>query len=71
MSNNRRPDYILKAIHHVTHDRSPRLGAAWKNADGTVSIIMDLGCSLAYGPELTVMLFPNDAPVSKDGRAPV
>ena len=64
MRDDRKPDYILRSMHRVTHAKSPRLGAAWKNADGTVSIIMDLGCSITYGPELTVMLFPNDKPAT-------
>jgi hypothetical protein len=57
---NRKPDYILKAINKVNQDKSPRLGAAWINTNGTVSIIMDVGCTIGYDKELTITLFKND-----------
>lgn len=57
---NRKPDFIAKCMDKVTNEKSKRLGAAWKNENGTITIIMDLGCSIIHGKQITTTLFPNE-----------
>jgi hypothetical protein len=54
----RKPDYILKAKRGGK--TSGRLGAAWKNPSGNISIILDVCTCLVESENLQVTLFPND-----------
>ena len=56
----RPPDYIVKVMDKLTDAKSGRLGAAWDNADGSISIIMDPGTCLTYGPTLEIRLFTRE-----------
>lgn len=58
----RTPDYHLKALNTRTGERTGKVGAAWKNDDGSVSIKLDMFVTLMYDPDLLVTLFVNDRP---------
>lgn len=58
----RTPDYHLKALNTRTGERTGKVGAAWENDDGSVSIKLDMFVTLAYDPDLLVTLFVNDRP---------
>lgn len=58
----RKPDYILKALNKKTDERSGRLGAAWANKNGSISLIFDAFARLESNPDWVFTLFPNDRP---------
>lgn len=53
-----KPDYKLKAM-DKRNSRKACLGAAWKNKDGSITIVMDPCCQVEYGNEIVYNLFPN------------
>lgn len=55
----RKPDYRL-AVMDKEFDKKGRIGAAWANDDGSISIVIDPGCSASYNPNFVYTLFPND-----------
>lgn len=55
----RKPDFILKAMDKLTNEKS-RIGAAWKEDDGSIAIILDRFISISGAEKLTIRLFPND-----------
>lgn len=54
-----KPDYHVHALLKNT-DAKHRIGAAWKNADRTIAIILDSFIVLPGGRDLLITLFPND-----------
>lgn len=62
MSASRAPDYHLKALNKRTDERSGKLGAAWLNSDGSISLVLDMCTSLVSNPDLVLTLFPTDQP---------
>ena len=54
-----KPDYIIGALDKARDLRQSRVGAAWINPDGTISITLDPFVHLQGGPELALRLFPN------------
>jgi hypothetical protein len=38
--------------------RANTVGGAWKNADGSISIVLDVGVSLSWKDDLFIGLFP-------------
>jgi len=54
----RQPDYHLHAMNKDT-DRKGRIGAAWKNDDGSISIKLDAFVVLNSNDNLEVRLFTN------------
>jgi hypothetical protein len=69
----RAPDFILKALNKRTDAKSGKIGCAWANADGSLTVQLDMMVSLQYDADLVLTLFPNDAarPVSAGPIAPV
>ena len=62
----RTPDYHLKALNKRTGERTGKVGAAWRNEDGSVSIKLDMFVSLIYDPDLLLTLFVNDRPAAPE-----
>jgi hypothetical protein len=58
----RSPDFKLSALNKANDDRAGKLGAAWKNPDGSISIKLDPGTALIYNPDVIYTLFPADSP---------
>lgn len=58
---NKKPDYSIGALDKTRDVRQPKIGAAWKNADGSISLRIDPFVVLQGGPQLLVTLFPEDA----------
>ena len=54
------PDYILKSLNRVTEERSARIGCAWKNPDGSLTLVLDTHITLAASRDMLLTLFPND-----------
>lgn len=65
----RSPDYILKAMDKVTDAKSGKLGCAWVNDDGSLTVVFDPGTSISYNPNLVIKLFPNDLEGVKQNAA--
>jgi hypothetical protein len=59
MGQQRKPDYILKAMDKITNDKG-RIGAAWVEEDGSVSVIVDRFAFLSGSENVVLKLFPND-----------
>ena len=58
----RKPDFILKALNKKTDERSGRLGVAWANKDGSVTLVFDPFARLENTAGWLFTLFPNDRP---------
>lgn len=54
----RKPDYRLSVVEG--ENNYTRVGAAWINESGTISIILDPYVVLPNRPELKLMLVPRD-----------
>jgi len=54
----RKPDYRVAALDKITEDKN-NVGAAWKNEDGTISIVLDSFIVLYGGNRFLITLFPN------------
>lgn len=59
----RSPDYIVKALDKSNDQRKGRIGAAWLNEDGSISISLDP--FVVIDASLTINLFPKDTPGAK------
>lgn len=57
----RRPDYSLAAMNKETGERNNKIGAAWKNSDGSLTIRIDPFVVLQGSSVLTLRLFPINA----------
>jgi len=55
--NSRKPDYRVKALVKSTGAKA-EVGAAWKNEDGSISVILDPFIFLIQDGNLLVTLFP-------------
>lgn len=55
----RTPDYNVKAMMKDTGTKT-RIGAAWINPNGTISMVLDPFISLQSSPALLITLFPWD-----------
>lgn len=53
----RKPDYWLKAMNKTTNEKR-KVGAAWDNKDGSISIDIDAFTVLHAHPGLVLTLFP-------------
>lgn len=63
----RKPDYMVSALDKETGRKASRIGAAWINPDGSISVKLDFCVVLnAANDNLVVTLFPND----RDERPP-
>lgn len=59
---NRSPDYYLKALNKKTDQRTGKIGAAWRNEDGSISVVLDMCVQLSENPDQVLTLFPNNLP---------
>lgn len=55
----RSPDYILKAMNKATGEKR-KIGAGWKNTDGSITVALDSFTVLQSSPDLVLHLFLND-----------
>lgn len=60
MSGGRQPDYSLGALDSSTDEKNPKIGAAWKNEDGTISININDFVVLRGSKTLYLRLFPTN-----------
>lgn len=65
----KKPDYSVGALDKTRDVRQPKVGVAWKNENGTITIALDPFVVLRGGPELVVTLFPADTPWTARGPA--
>lgn len=56
----RQPDYILKALNKETDEKSGRIGVAWMNTNGSLTLSIDMMVTLASNPNVVLTLFPNN-----------
>ena len=54
----RPPDYRLSILNKRTDARNMNAGAGWKNADGSVSIVLSACVTIPQDENLVVTLFP-------------
>lgn len=59
----RRPDYHVSAMSGSDH--KGRVGAAWRKADGSISLKLNAFVVLAAVNDLVITLFPNDDTATK------
>lgn len=59
----RKPDYRMHALKKGTDEKN-RVGGAWANEDGSISIRLDAFVVLQADPDLVLTLFPEN----RDGR---
>lgn len=65
----RKPDYWVKAIRGPKGSKeTAKVGAAWKNPDGSISVDLNAFIVLTATPDLTVTLFPVDRAEVTDRR---
>jgi hypothetical protein len=55
----RPPDLLFSALNKATGEKR-KIGAAWINHDGSVSISLDAFTTLQSSPDLVLRLFPRD-----------
>lgn len=53
----RTPDYDFRALNKKT-DEKTRVGAAWKNEDGSITVVLNRFVVLPTEPEWLFTLFP-------------
>ncbi len=58
--NPRKPDFIVKVLDKISGSKSNRIGAAWKNADGSFDIVLDDYIAINQDGGKLIKLFPND-----------
>lgn len=68
----RKPDYTIGAMNKATSAKQPKVGVAWANPDGTISVALDPFVVLSGGPDLVVTMFPakDGSEADKKGRSP-
>lgn len=54
----RPPDFILKSLNKATEHRTGKIGCAWKNEDGSLTLSLDI--AVMPDPNGLLTLFPND-----------
>lgn len=57
---NRKPDFILRALNKKTDERSGKLGCAWLNANGSLSLVLDMMVTITANSDVLLTLFPNE-----------
>jgi len=55
----KQPDYRLAGLNKKTEEKVYSLGAAWKNADGSISFVPNRFVVLPTEPEWVWTFFPN------------
>lgn len=64
----RTPDFVLKVLDKETGIRSGKIGCAWKDEDGGLTIQLDPCVTLPSRPTLLIRLFPNDRGVQPETK---
>lgn len=59
---NRKPDYSVAALNKAT-DAKGQIGAAWKNDDNTISVILNDFVVVKQEGDLLITLFPKSGSV--------
>jgi hypothetical protein len=54
-----KPTHIIKAMVRADEKKTGRVGAAWLNADGSISIHLDVGVTLSWNDGLMITAFEN------------
>jgi hypothetical protein len=57
----RLPDYTVSAMSKKNETLKGKVGGAWQNGDGTISIKLDPFVVLSGSQDLSIRLFPYDA----------
>lgn len=52
----RKPDYVVKALNKTT-DAKGKVGVAWVNLDGTITVVLDEFVTLQGDKQLLITLF--------------
>jgi hypothetical protein len=55
-----RPTHVIKVMDRSTGRKGGRVGAAWVNPDGSISIHLDTGVTLSWNDGLMITAFEND-----------
>lgn len=58
-SKGRKPDYWVKMMNKDTNEKR-KIGAGWKNDDGSISIDIDCFTVISAHPALVITMFPID-----------
>ena len=53
----KKPDYRLSALDKSTDDRG-QIGVAWKNTNGSISIVLNPWVQISANRDMVLMLFP-------------
>lgn len=54
----RKPDYCVGLLNKRTDEKNGFAGGAWKNEDGTISIVLDSFIEIRGGRDMLITLFP-------------
>lgn len=54
----RSPDFDLSMMNKITDEKVHHIGAAWKNEDGSISIVLNRFVVLPADPQWVINLFP-------------
>lgn len=57
----RKPDYLMAALNKKTEERVQRIAVAWKNDDGSITLVLNRFVALPTEPEWLFTLFPNNS----------
>lgn len=63
----RLPNYRVAALNKRT-DAKGRVGAAWSNDDGSISVVIDPFVTLHGGKDMIITLFPDNKPRETPSR---
>jgi hypothetical protein len=58
----RKPDLVLKCMDKVSGQKSGKIGAAWINKDGSITLVVDFPQKVEANAAMVYTLFANDAP---------
>lgn len=56
----RKPDFRVGALNKVTDRKNRRIGAAWINPDGSITVVLDDFIVIQGGADLVITLFKGD-----------
>lgn len=55
-----KPTHVIKVMDRTTKKKGGRVGAAWLNKDGSISIHLDTGITLSWNDGLMITAFENN-----------
>lgn len=56
----KKPTHIIKVMDRADKKNVGRVGVAWLNQDGTISITLNVGVTLSWNDGLMITAFKND-----------